>query len=48
MTRKQKQIDENSEISKSDMIQSEFFKKLCQFASFGLFKVAKDIEEAEV
>ena len=41
-------FDDNSDISKTSMKDNKTFKKLCQLASFGLFKAANDIEEAGV
>ena len=39
-------IDDNEEIKKTSIQDSKVFEKLCQLASFGLFEVTKDIEEA--
>ena len=47
MTRKQLKLDESKEIDQNAFKKTEMYKKLCKLASFGLFKAAQEIEEAE-
>ena len=45
--RQKMETEDSTEISQTSMQGNQTFKKLCQLASFGLFEVTKDIEEAE-
>ena len=41
------QFDESNKIGKNAIQETDLYKKLCKLASFGLFKAAQEIEEAE-
>ena len=47
MTRNLMQLDDSKEIGQNAFQETELYKKLCELASFGLFKAAQEIEEAE-
>ena len=47
MTRMQLKLDESKEIGQDVFREADLYKKLCKLASFGLFKAAQEIEEAE-
>ena len=47
MTRKLIKLDDSKKIGLNVFQETDLFSKLCKLASFGLFKAAEEIEEAE-
>ena len=48
LIQKELKSEGNGEISMDDISKSEIFTELCNLASFGLFKVAENVDEADV